>query len=268
MKKILCPIDSTPVSHRLVQYTGSLARDTQSKVYLISTEQEKKSLVFAGVRQQGSGRRLDELHDYLSGIKHVPCGVEEEAITGNRHKKLGAIADRYDLMTLAVLQSESQALSAQGLDLIKVLQETFAPILLVPDHFQYQKIKRLLYAYDYKHEPKPPLAELHWLADWFGAEVRFISVMQSDTSIHEEDRLNSLHNMIMNSWKGKNEISFETIIHPDVPRCLEHYLSLWKMNDLLVLSINHHNMLERLWHKSVVKGLLNRTLNPYLIIHH
>ncbi len=268
MKTILCPIDSTPVSYRLVQYTGSLARDTQSKVFLLSTDAKKRSLVAAGSnRDRSNAGRLDELHDYLSGIKHVPCGIEQESLAGSPYKKLGAVADHYDLMTLSVFQNESHELISQGMDLVKILQETLAPILLVPDHFQYQKVQRLLYAYDEKHEPKPPLAELHWLADWFGAEVRFISILQSDTSIHEEDRINSLHNMIANSWKGKNRISFETIVHSNVPRCLAHYLDLWMRNDLLVLSINHHNMLERLWHKSVVKGLLNNSLHPYLIIH-
>jgi hypothetical protein len=112
-----------------------------------------------------------------------------------------------------------------------------------------------------------PLIQLQWLADWYEAEIRFISVLPSDISTKEQDKLSSIHKAIGNSWKGNNKVSFETIIYPDVPPCFEQYLSLREMNDLLVLSINHRNMLERFWHKSVVKGLLQYGKHPYLIIH-
>jgi hypothetical protein len=269
MKTMLCPIDSSPRSDRLVHYVGDLARDTQSKIYLIPAQASaRKELVLAGTNNdKPRHERLDELHDYLSSVKHVPCSIEEEPIAGNAYKKLGTIADGYDLMAMPFTVTGKEKARTKGLDLTKILHETLVPLLLVPDPFKYEKVKRLLYAYDYKHEPEPPLIQLHWLADWFEAEIRFISVLPSDISTKEQDKLISIHQVIGNSWKGNNKISFETIIYPDVPRCLEQYLSLREMNDLLVLSINHQNMLERFWHKSVVKGLLQYGKHPYLIIH-
>jgi hypothetical protein len=269
MKTILCPVDPSPHSDQLIHYVGDLAKDTQSKIYLIAAEASaRKELALAGpTNDKVEHERLDELHDYLNSVKHVLCSIEEESIMGNAYKKLGIIADGYDLMAMSITVTDKGKASAKGLDLTKILHATLVPLLLIPDQFKYKKIKRLLYAYDYKHEPEPPLIQLHWLADWFEAEIRFISVLPSDISTKEQDKLSSLHQTIGGSWKGNNKISFETIIYPDVPRCLEQYLSLREMNDLLVLSINHQNMLERFWHKSVVKGLLQYSKHPYLIIH-
>jgi hypothetical protein len=267
MKKILCPVDFH--SDKLLHYLGDLAKDTESKIYLIATEPSKdKKLALANSENRvGRNTPLDEFHDYLSAFKHVACGIEEESISGNSYKKLGLIADNYDLMAMSISGKGIGNVKEGGLNVTKIMQETLVPILLIPDEFKYTKIKHLLYAYDYKHEPDPPLSQLHWLADWFEAEVKFVSVLPSDISIKEQDKLEVLNKSIGKSWRGKNKISFETIVYPDVPRCLDQYLSLRGEHDLLVLSINHQNMLQRLWHKSVVKGLLRYSKHPYLIIH-
>jgi hypothetical protein len=271
MKTILCPIDRSPHSDRLIYYVGDLAKDTQSKIYLINVQTSaRKKLELAHINtsdKKVEHEQLYELHDYLNSVKHIPCSIENESVSEKNYKKLGTIADQYDLMAMVITATRENKSMNKAVSLTKIIQETLVPLLLIPDQFKYKKIKRLLYAYDYKHEPEPPLVQLHWLADWFEAEVRFISVLPSDITTMEQDKLTSIHKSIGNSWKGNHKISFETIIYPDVPKCLEQYLSLREMNDLLVLSVNHRNMLERVWHKSVVKGLLEYSKHPYLIIH-
>jgi hypothetical protein len=266
MKTILCPVDFTPRSDRLLQYIGKLANERRCKVYLVSTQvSEKREFALAGTHNHGYGR-LDKMHDYLSGIQQVPCGIIQESLSGNLYKKLGAIADHYDLMSIA-MTSPDEKTKVKDIDIQKIINETLVPILTIPDRFQYHKIKRLLYAYDYKHEPEPPLMQLHWLSDWFEADVLFITLYPGDTSMKEEEKLNSIHHAIKNSWNGQNQINFETIVYPNMPKGLEHYLKLSDENDLLVLSINHQNILERVWHKSVVKGVIQYSNHPYLIIH-
>lgn len=266
MKTILCPVDFTPKSDRLLNYVTSLARDRSGKIFLVSTQEtQKKELVLAGAHKNEAGK-LEELHDFISGVQGVPCGIVEESISGNLYKKLGNIADNYDIMAMLIIPSASEG-KTKSVDLHKVIQDTLAPILVIPHHFHYQKIKRLLYAYDYKHETEPPIMQLNWVADWFNAEMVFITLMPGDTSVKEESKWTSIQFAIKNSWHGQKKISFETIVYPNLPNGLEHYLGLSHANDLLVLSINHQNILERVWYKRVVKGVLQYAKHPYLIIH-
>jgi len=266
MKTILCPVDFTPKSDRLLKYITNLANDRNGKIYLVSTkEAQKKELVMAGSHRRDT-RLLEEMHDFISGIQGVPCGIVEESVSGNLYKKLGNIADSYDILAVPIVASASHE-KTKDIDLHKVIQDTLAPILVIPDHFPYQKIKRLLYAYDYKHETEPPIMQLNWVADWFDAEMVFITLMPGDTSIKEEGKWTSIQLAIKNSWKGHRKISFETIVYPNLPNGLEHYLGLSNSNDLLVISINHQNILERVWYKRVVKGVLQYSKHPYLIIH-
>jgi len=266
MKTILCPIDFTPKSDRLLNYMTSLTRDRNGKIYLVSTRASiKKELVLTGSHKREVSR-LDEIHDFVSGIEGVSCGIVDETLSGNLYKKLGNIADNYDIMAVMITPSTTDE-KAKDVDLPKVIQDTLVPILVIPDRFPYQKITRLLYAYDYKHETEPPIMQLNWVADWFDAEMVFITLMPGDTSVKEESKWTSIQFAIKNSWKSKNRISFETIVYPNLPNGLEHYLGLSNANDLLVLSINHQNILERVWYKRVIKGVLQYSKHPYLIIH-
>jgi hypothetical protein len=83
----------------------------------------------------------------------------------------------------------------------------------------------------------------------------------------EEVPIKNIQSKIKSSWNERYEITFEALVHPDVTTCLEQYLDIRKNSDLLILSINHHNMLQLLWHKSVVKRFLHYAKHPYLILH-
>jgi len=262
MKTILCPVDFSTRSERLLAYVSSLAKDRNCKIYLVSAKAaQKKEKVLAGAHV--GTIKSDKLHDYFSGIIGLPFTVIDESLSGNLYKKLGSLADNYDIMAMSSVAHETE----KDINLKKIIQDTLAPILIIPDRFSYQPIKRLMYAYDYKHEKEPPLMQLNWLAEWFNAEVVFVTLLPGDSSIKEENVLHIIRTGIQNSWIGVHPISFETVVYPNLPKGFEYYLGLSDANDLLLLSINHQNILERIWHKRVVKGVLQYSQHPYLIIH-
>lgn len=264
MKTILCPVDFTPRSDKLINYVASLAKDRNCKIYLVATkETHQKAAVLAG--SPTSNSRLDALHDHFSRVIGIPCGIVDESLSGNLYKKLGSLADSYDIMAMMVSSTSHE--SEKDINLKKIIQDALAPILIIPDQFSYQPIKRLLYAYDYKHDKEPPLMQLNWLAEWFNARMVFVTLLPGDTSIQEENVLHAIRSGIQQSWVGTHPISFETIVYPNLPKGFEYYLGLSDANDLLLLSINHQNILERIWHKRVVKGVLQYSQHPYLIIH-
>lgn len=270
MKKILCPIDFSASSERIARYAAQLARDTNSKVILVGTHEGKLAVAVGGEGEDkgDSIEMLGEIHDLLKGDYNISCGMEEEIISGNVSKKMPIVTDRYDLTVLGAPQEngKKEFENSAGVDLIKVIQNSLAPLLILPEDFKYEKIKRLTYAYDYRHEPQPPLAQLYWLASWFGVELRFVSILH-DSSRREEEKFELLENRITSEKKPGIKISFESVAYKDVAECLDHYIGLWSENNLLVLSVNHQNILERLWHKSVVKELLRCAKRPYLILH-
>jgi hypothetical protein len=57
MKTILCPIDSSYRSDHLIHYVGDLAKDTQSKIYLIDANvSARKELALKGTNLEKPAR--------------------------------------------------------------------------------------------------------------------------------------------------------------------------------------------------------------------
>jgi hypothetical protein len=267
MKTILCPVDFSTASYEISRFASHLAADVQAKVVIVATHTGKTN-VLAGEGSKKDHNRLGELHDLISGSYHVPCSVCEEDISENVYKKLSMVADRYDLVVMDMKPAVQNASPNEGgLDQIKVIHETLVPVLFIPGKTEYKKINRLLYAHDPKHEQQLPLVTLHWLADWFEAETKIISILPSNISLTEKNRLISENKTVMGQWNSSRKLTTEVMVDDDVPGCLEHYRTRWNENDLLVLSVNHHTIFERIWHKSIVQRLLKNATHPYMIIH-
>lgn len=270
MKTILCPVDFSPYSDGVSRYASQLARDVNAKVVLIAAS-PVRGKVPAGDWTEDRGEadnRLDELRDQVKATYRIPCGKEDDVIINNIYKRLGLVADNYDLTVVGMKWGKDRVRrNGAELNLVKMIQESLAPLVIIPERTTYKKINRILYAYDYRHEPEPPLLQLNWLSAWLGAKVKFVSIIQTNTSVSEHEKINSMHREIAGQWRSKTMIEFETIVSDDAPRALEHYLDMRRGNDLLVLSVNHRNILERAWHKSVVKHLLKTAQYPFLILH-
>src|SRR6516162_5037218 len=102
MKKILCPVDFSMSSERISRYAAQLARDTKSKVILMATHERKLATAVGGESEDKGDtvEMLGEMHDLLKLDYNISCGIEEEIISGNISRKLGVVADHYDLTVL------------------------------------------------------------------------------------------------------------------------------------------------------------------------
>jgi hypothetical protein len=270
MKTILCPVDFSIATDQVSKYAAQLANFVHGKVVLVPTypQQSKlRSLQSQAVRNEVTDR-LGELHDLLASSYHIPCTVDEETIAGSIYKKLSLLADNYDMLMIGMKPAKEGAPeNSSSMDLLKLIHETLVPIYFVPEKFEFKPIQHITYAFDPKQEPNPPLLTLYWLADWFNVDVKFLSVFPSNISMKERSRLTSAQHFVENEWNSVRKLTFETIVQDDIPNCLESHMWSGDKNDLLVLSINHTRIIERVWHKSVIKRLLKNALNPYLIIH-
>lgn len=267
MKTLLCPIDFSPASRWCIKYAAQLAHDRDAKIVLVVSHPVFEKVPAGDWNQQELAfSTLEDWHDWVIHELQVRCETRKEII--NNYRQLSMLSDQFDLMVLGLTKGKrGSILDYSGFDLLKVIRETLAPIVIVPENYEYRKIKRLLYAYDYHNDTNPPMQQIKWLSDWFGAEIVFISILPGDLPRKEEDKLNITADRINAQWAANKKIKFESIVYHDVSRCLEHYLSLWEENDLLVLSINHTTMLEKIWHKSVIRQLLKCGEHPYTVLH-
>jgi hypothetical protein len=270
MKKIICLIDYSRASENAVQYATHLALDTSSKLILATFQKEKtreKIMVLAGDAEETAvhSTRLAEMCDQLQSVWKVRCDYWELLDLENGEHDL--LSEDVKLIVMGI-ESSAHTTPHELFSRInfKLIRKSRVPVLLVPDDFQYHRISRLLYAFDCAHELDPPMKQLEWFADWTKSDMHFLSVLKSKYSQEAEDKIDRRNVMLQANWKSPRKLTFDYIYHSDITKCLDHYLDLWKSDDLIIFSISQPTLAERLFRKSVIKTMLLSCNYPVMII--
>jgi hypothetical protein len=72
---------------------------------------------------------------------------------------------------------------------------------------------------------------------------------------------------VLENWKGPQDLSFDSVYYPDVAQCLEHYMKLWRSDDMIVFSIGRPSFTDILFHKGIIQQMTVCCEYPILIIH-
>jgi hypothetical protein len=271
MKKIVCITDFSEISDNAVQYSAQLAKDTEAKLVLLWLKNKahaQKISVPAGVEEEDfmPDTRLAETCDMLQGVWGIRC--DYKALDDLPENAEEVLDSDVQLVTMGI---ESPANHTPyklftSID-FKMVRETNVPVLLVPGNFRYRKLQRILYTFDYAHEENPPLGQLERLSAWLHADVRVLAVSKADFSGAEEAEIDNRNSELLAKWNGSRTISFDSIYYHDVAQCLEHYLELWRADDIIIFSIGHPSLVERIFHKSVIQQMTLCCEYPMMIIH-
>jgi len=271
MKKIICLIDYTLASENAVKYAAQLARSTSSKLVLCTLHHHNapnKVLVLAGEEDERPyhSSRLPEMCDQMRGIWKVPCEYQEIYDDENEIQELLKTDVR---LIIAGIKSSKQTTPQKLSNSInfKLIKDVQTPVLLIPDNVEYHKLSRMLYAYDYENEPEPPMDLLKNLAEWLQTDLRFLSVVDKEYAPEVEELMDERNAEILSHWKSTRILSFDYIYYSDVKKCIDHYLTLWQADDMVIFSIHHPSLMHRLFHKSVIKEMTVCSSYPILIIH-
>lgn len=272
MKKIICIIDFSSISDNAVQYAAQLAKDTNSKLILLwlqNQAKKEKIKVFADSHHEETPThtsKLAETCDLLRGVWGIRCDYRE---IPDLVEYTDEIIDSDVQVVIMGIHSPSNDTPYTVFDKIdfKVIRNTQVPVLLVPESFRYKKLTRILYAFDYKHDFNPPLIQLENLAAWLRSDVGVLTVVQSKFSSEEEAVIDSRNAELLAKWKGVHALSFDSIYYPDVAQCLEHYMKLWRADDMIVFSIGQPSFTDILFHKGIVQQMTLCCEYPILVIH-
>lgn len=271
MNKIICLIDYTRKSENALRYAANLALDTSSKLILVSLQHQRarrKALIFAGEgEQEYLPSRLPEMCDQLRSMWKIRCDYSE--ISSLDMEELATqLGPDIQLMVVGI-ESSSRPNPYKDLSAIdfKMIRESSIPILLVPENFEYHQINRMLYAYGYRNDATAPVEHLWRMSEWLKSDIRVLTVAQKGYSPEEDERIEKRIDQFRKQWIGTRTISFDYIYYEDVAKCLDHYVDLWRKDDIMVFSISHVPLTKRLFHKSIIKEITLCCDYPVMILH-
>lgn len=271
MKKILCPTDFSDAAHSAIAYAGKLAKATGGALTLLHVK-SIFDLSFAEITNSSNvsaAEVTDRLEDQCREISKtfkISCDSTVVSKVGKLSSVINDVAKDYDLIVMGSNGADDLYQFFSGSNTYNAMVKSNTPLLLIPEGYTYCEIKTMVYAYDYLRERNLPLAKLIPFIHAVNCDLTVLQVMEEAYSKYAEDDLKELQFIIRTFYDDSINYEYETIRSSEVARSIDSYM-LRTQSDALALCSVHKNLLESVFHKSVIKNISAVSNYPVYVFH-
>jgi len=275
MKKILFPTDFSDVSKNAFLYALRLAKNINAEIITLHVYDIPQINLIDVPVQLFEIYEVTELSQFENYKHHIPMLRAIAEKHHLEHVKISNVLVQGDLITNIVKISKDDQIDyvvmgtkgATGLAstflgsvTTKVMNETKAVVLAIPENCKYQPIKKILFTTQYRTEDIAILNKVLTLAKVFHSNIDCLYVKNEES----EDTQS-----VVEVWKNffsSESIDFHTIESSDVEGIILKFVEVHKIN-MLAMHIHHRGFFERLFHASLSKKLAFHSEIPILAIH-
>jgi len=276
MRTILIPTDFSPNAMHAIQYAMDLFKCERTKFYLLNAYAEdvygpyKKNNGVALERLKISVKKkvdiaLDELKEKLIEKEHNP--KHSYKVVSAFESLVDAVNDSVNQINADLVIMGTQGQSADkkitfGSHTVQVFKYVQCPVLAIPENFEYQPPKKIVFPTDYMLPYKRrELKLLNTLAADFKSEIHCLYISDFD---------NLSHRQIDNRRFLKEELSraslfFETTPVKNKARAILEYISQNGMH-ILVMVNARHSFMEDMLYRSTVDEIGLHPKIPFLVM--
>lgn len=268
MKKILCPTDFSDAAHSAIAYAAKLAQVTGSQLTLLHVQSLFDLSPVELVRRNPTV--LAEIKEHLEAQSRevtrtfkISCYAEIQAGLSKLSNVISERGKDFDLIVMGSDGPDDLYQFFSGSNTYNAITKAHVPVMVLPAGYVFQEIRHVVYAFDYLRERSLPLARL---APWLKAlrcELTILQVMEEAYSKEAEDDLKELQ-FIIRTLHGDLNFSYDTIRSSNIPQSINSYV-LRNQPDMLALCSVHRNVVERIFHKSVIKDISAICRYPVLV---
>lgn len=270
MKKILFPTDFSDNANNALQYTLSLASEFGAEVMVLNTYELPYShsgmiVSITDVMKKDSENGLKRTEEWIaqqSAFKNVK--YETKSIMGNTVDTITdeAVAMKADLVVMGTKGASGIQEALIGSNTSGVIHESECPVLAIPEEVSFKKPSKIAFAADLERiKNKEALQMLKTLSSKFDSEIQILNIIEDDDDpaqkAEEGTHLDDLFQGINHSFK------FET--SKDVADGIQKFTNENNIDILAVLS-RKHNIIERVFHKSITNAMAFHTKVPLLAL--
>lgn len=270
MKKILCPTDFSDTATNAVAYAAKLAQVANSTLTLFNVQSVFETVPVDLVRGkdvsiEAARQRINLQSLKVSRAFKISCYAEVEETS---HKLSSVIKEKsktYDLIVMGTNGADDLYQFFNGSNTYNAIVKSEIPLLLVPAGCGYSEIRSIAFAFDYFRQRNMPVARLLPIVKALNCELKVLQVMEESFSKEAAEYLKELQTLFRNFYAEDIKLTFDTIHAADNAQSINSFI-LRTQPDALVLSSEHHGLLGKLFHKSVIKHISAISTYPVFII--
>ncbi|KAA2219869.1 MULTISPECIES: universal stress protein [Maribacter] len=278
MKKIILPTDFSENAWNAIFTALKIYSDVKCHFYIVNayepgvlkplgTESHKRLDVIYDSLSQHSEKELAEIQTYLDKNHHnLQHSFETISLGSTLEEAMQKIAKEKDA-DLIIMGTQGATGAKQvflGSNTVKVIDKLpNISILAVPDSFNFQKLKTVLYSTDYmKGYDKFELDSLLELVNIWNANIEIIHVTE-EFALNETQQTNK--NILEERLSGLNFTFVDLPFKSSTAYTIGQYTNN-KTSDILGITRHHHTFWEKVIGEPVVKKLAFHSEIPLLIL--
>ena len=271
MKKILCPTDFSETADGAVAYAAKLAQKTGSHLALFNVQSfvdktPEEALLGEQMNAQMAYDRLEELSREISRVFKISCNGNVSTAIAGLSRVIETEASGHDLIVMGTTGPDDAFQFFFGSNSYRLAKQTSLPVLVVPAGYGYSNIEQTAFAFDYWRNNTLPMAQLVNVIKPLNSALTVLEVLEQSYSPRQEEEILADQKIIQDVYGKEVSIQFQSLYTRSIPQALDTYVKENKV-DLLALSTQHQSLIDRLFHKSVIKELSRIATYPLLIIH-
>ena|SRR3989344_727619 len=268
MKKILVPTDFSEAANNAAEYAVLLAKEIKAKVILFhiyhvpvpSTEVPIISISSAEIQKESEillRKKVAQLK------KHAPVEISYIARLGMAVDEIIEEEKKADLIIMGMRNVSKISEFLFGSITTATIRKTNTPVLVIPQNVKFKAPKKIVFSCDYNPENNYDTIEtITELIKVFHSKLFVLNIKENKEVVSIEEagsglRLESKLNNVPHVYHfSENEDLIEGI----------NKFVKEKKADMVVLIPHKHNLLERLFHKSISKNMAFHTNVPMLTL--
>jgi nucleotide-binding universal stress UspA family protein len=275
MKKILFPTDFSDVAKNAFIYALKVADSIHAEIITLHVYELPQASYIDVTPYLHEIYEVTELSNFENYKDEVPVLRQIADENNLTHIKIShvLVMGSFIRKTLELIQKEKIDFVVMGTKGATGLKETFlgtvttkvinntrAIVLAIPEHCQYKPIKKILFITEYLPQDMVILKEIIVLAKVFKAHIDCLFV-KATHQIDAEEFMEDWRQMIK-----KEDVVLHTIRSNDVEGVILDFIDLNKIN-LVAMHVYHKNFFEKLFQISLSKKLSFHVNVPILAIH-
>jgi nucleotide-binding universal stress UspA family protein len=271
MKKILCPTDFSETAHNAIAYAAKLAQTTNCELTLLNVQSmfdltpveiiRGKDMTLASVAEQLNAQSRE-----ITKAFKISCYAEVEPSFSKLSSIIHEKAKGYDLIVMGTDGPDDLYQLFGGSNTYNAIVKSETPLLLVPAGYTYSEIETMVYAYDYLRERNLPLTRLVPFVKAVNCKLTVLQVMEEAYSKDAEHDLKELQFIIRSFYGDDLNYEYDTIRSSEIARSIDLYIHR-NQPDALALCSVHRNLIQGIFHKSIIKNISTISDYPVFVFH-
>lgn len=270
-KKIICPVDFTPVSNNSLAYAAQLAKKLQAGLHLLNV----KTLVNTGPVPAGvmveadaqiAGELMKATRDTIMKTHQVECTSEVDVTRESMEQAIVAAAGEDGLVVMGTDGADSLFQYFFGTNTYHVIKNAKCPVVVVPDNAVFEPVGEIVFAWDYSMKNIDSFSVMKAIADALGAKITLLHISKDNTEISNQ-LFDVFREQVIREMGGDaGFVRFERIFSGDITNSIAAYMNQSKAQ-MLALTHYDHGWMHNLFRQSVVKNLTTNAAFPTIILH-